>query len=588
MKKNIDIIKFIKPYIAKYIKQVGIAIIFLIAAAAITLCLPIGVRWMLDAGIHNIKPENIKESVELRQTFHTMFILIIALAIASTGRYYYVIWIGERIVADIRYDTFKHITKLSAEFFDKNKTGELISHITNDTLLIKSVAGATASMALRNILLMTGAVIAMVYTSPYLSMIVLITLPFIIAPMLIMGRIVKNRTRKAQDELANAGTNAMEAIAAIKTIQAFTQEKQIIQKFKKNIIQTFNAAKKSFAARAYLAFFAILTIFTAILVVIWIGTREMINNEMSAGMLGQFVIYSIIAASAMGSLSEVWGEIAQAAGAAQRLAETINKKTDVKISKNTKDIKKPVKGNVIFENVQFAYPTKIKKIVLKNINFKIKQGEKIAVVGTSGAGKSSMINVMLRHYDIQKGKIKIDGQDIKNINIKNLRECIGIVPQEDALFATTIFENILFAKPDAQKKEVLKAAQDALVEPFVKELVNGYQTMLAEKGLNLSAGQRQRIMIARAMLKNAPILILDEATSALDAKNEKIIQKALEKLMKNRTTIIIAHRLATIVNADRILVVDKGEIIENGNHQKLIKNNGLYAKLANIQLKNKP
>ena len=314
----------------------------------------------------------------------------------------------------------------------------------------------------------------------------------------------------------------------------------------------------------------------------------MINNEMSAGMLGQFVIYSIIAASAMGSLSEVWGEIAQAAGAAQRLAETINKKTDVKISKNTKDIKKPVKGNVIFENVQFAYPTKIKKIVLKNINFKIKQGEKIAVVGTSGAGKSSMINVMLRHYDIQKGKIKIDGQDIKNINIKNLRECIGIVPQEDALFATTIFENILFAKPDAQKKEVLKAAQDALVEPFVKELVNGYQTMLAEKGLNLSAGQRQRIMIARAMLKNAPILILDEATSALDAKNEKIIQKALEKLMKNRTTIIIAHRLATIVNADRILVVDKGEIIENGNHQKLIKNNGLYAKLANIQLKNKP
>ena len=574
-------IRFIAPYIKRYKRQVIIALIFLGGATGATLAIPIAVREMLDAGISDIINGDVKTAIrELTQTFVWLFGLAVMLAGASAGRYYYVIWIGEKIVENIRYDTFKHITKLNAEFFDQNKTAELISHITNDTTVIKSAAGATASMALRNSLLMIGAVVAMVYTSTFLSVIVILALPIVIVPMLWLGRTVKRKTRVAQDELANASATALETIEGIKIVQAFGQEKVIVQKFKSNVEKTFNAARKSFLARAYLTFVAIITIFSAILIVAWIGIQEVVGGEMTAGTLGQFIIYSILAAGAIGSLSEVWGEMAQAAGATQRLADTMQHKNNVRTKKPKVNVKMPVKGKIVFENVKFAYPTRKDKIVLKGLSATINEGENVALVGASGAGKSTLFNLIMRQYNIDGGCITLDGQDIECIEPKKIREVIGLVPQENIMFAASVFDNIVFAKPEMEKSKVMEIAEMAQVNEFVEQMSHGYDTVIGEHGHNLSAGQRQRIMIARAMISEAPIMLLDEATSALDARNEELVQTALNNLTKGKTTITIAHRTSSIVNADRILVIENGEVVEEGSHDELTINSKTYKKIT--------
>ena len=565
------------PYIVKYKIRVALAIFFLLLAAITTLTLPIAVRRVIDNGFSDSDPA-------LVNNYFTVLILIAAvLAIASSCRYYFVIWIGERIVADLRNDVFANVTRLSPEFFDKSHSGEIVSRLTADTTQIKSAVGATASLALRNVILGVGALAMMIITSPRLSLIVIAAIPLIVLPIVGFGRKVRARSRAAQDTLADATAYASESISAVRTMQAFTNGNHVRGRFSGAVDFAFDAARKAILTRSLLTGFAIFLIFASIVAVLWIGANDVLAGTMTGGTLGQFLLYAVFAGGAMGALSEVWGELSQAAGSAERLIELLSTRSAITTPAQPLPLAKPAKGEIAFDDVSFNYPTRPDQPTLEGLSMAIRPGETVAIVGPSGAGKSTLFALLLRFYDPASGQIKLDNIDIRELAEDDFRSQIALVPQDTMIFASSAAENISYGKPTATRDHVIAAAKAANAHEFIEKMPEGYETILGERGVTLSGGQRQRLAIARAILKDAPVLLLDEATSALDAESEKLVQDALENLMQGRTTLIIAHRLATVLKADRILVMDEGKVIEEGTHKALIKQKGVYAGLAKLQ-----
>lgn len=578
-KKNTSLrpLRALFPYLKKYPKLIIGAIIFLFAAAVTTLTLPLAVRRVIDHGFSS------QDTEFINNYFSVLMVVAIVLAISSGFRYYFVILLGERVISDLRKDVFAHISKLSPGFYDVNRSGEIVSRLTADTTQIKSAVGATASMALRNSILCLGALTMMFVTSLKLSMFVIIGIPLVVLPLVGFGRAVRRRSRDAQDTLADATAYASEAINATRTVQAFNAEKITTNRFGGAVENAFDAANAAIRTRAALTIFAISLVFCGVVGILWSGAHSVLEGTISAGTLGQFLLYSVLAAGSLGGLSEVWGELSQAAGAAERLDELLNEEPDIADPIAPISFPNPAKGSIEFDGVSFAYPSRPDANSLSDLSFAINPGETVAIVGPSGAGKSTLFSLLLRFYDPLQGRIKIDGVDISQARLNDVRARAAIVPQDVTIFAASVAENVAFGRQGATNNEIKQAAEMALVDEFVQDMDNGYDSMIGERGVTLSGGQRQRIAIARGMLKNAPILLLDEATSALDAQSEKLVQQALDRMMENRTTLVIAHRLSTILKSDRILVMDKGRIVEEGTHQSLSAASGIYANLAKLQ-----
>jgi ATP-binding cassette subfamily B protein len=565
------------PYVGRYKRLAFGALAFLLLATATTLTLPLAVRRMIDHGFSNA------DSAFISNYFSMLIVIAGVLALASASRYYFVITLGERVVADLRRDVFAHVATLSPAFFDRSQSGEIVSRLSADTTQIKSAVGATASLALRNTLMGIGAVIMMVATSPKLSLIAVAGIPVVVLPIVAFGRSVRRRARAAQDMLADATAYAGEQIGAIRTLQAYTNERLVTDRFGRAAESAFVAARAATRTRAVLTFFAIFAVFTSVVGVLWIGSRDVLSGALSAGTLGQFLIYAVMGAGALGALSEVWGELNQAAGATERLAELLDEVPAIAAPANPLKLPAPARGAVEFDAVSFAYPARPDQSALHELTFAVKPGETVAIVGPSGAGKSTVFSMLLRYYDPQSGAITVDRTNIARVDPAELRRLIAVVPQDPVIFADSAASNIGFGRPEASRTEIEAAADAASADGFIRALSEGYDTSLGERGVTLSGGQRQRIAIARAILRDAPILLLDEATSALDAESETAVQAALERLMKGRTTLVIAHRLATVLKADRILVMEDGRIVEQGTHEALVKKKGLYARLAKLQ-----
>ncbi|MCX8292992.1 ABC transporter transmembrane domain-containing protein [Phyllobacterium sp. 0TCS1.6A] len=576
-RRTLKPLRRIIPYMTRYKPWLAGALVSLALAAGTTLTLPLAVRRMIDHGFSG------SNGAFINNYFGMLVLLAALLAIASAGRYYFVITLGERIVSDLRRDVFGHLTTLSPSFFDNSRSGEIVSRLTADTTQIKSTVGATASIALRNIILALGAMAMMIITSAKLSGLVILAIPVIIIPLIAFGRSVRRRSRRAQDQLADATAYASESIVSMRTVQAFTNEHLATSRFGQAVEDAFAAARASVLARAFLTAFAIFLIFSSVVAVLWFGSRDVLSGAMTPGTLGQFLLYSVFAAGALGALSEVWGELSQAAGAAERLAEILDETPAIRAPTRPAPLPSPARGGISFEKVGFNYPARPDAPALNGLDFAARPGETIAIVGPSGAGKSTVFALLLRYYDPVSGRILIDGVDLKDADPADIRSRIAIVPQDTTIFAATARENIGFGRPGADDAEIEAAAKAALAHEFILELDHGYDTQLGERGVMLSGGQRQRIAIARAILRDAPILLLDEATSALDAESEMLVQQALDHLMQGRTTLVIAHRLATVLKADRILVLEHGRIVEEGTHQTLVKANGVYASLAKLQ-----
>ncbi|MGJ5092340.1 ABC transporter ATP-binding protein/permease [Bradyrhizobium oligotrophicum] len=567
----------LSPYVLRYRGRAFLALIALTVAALTTLLVPIAVRRMIDFGFT-------PKGIELINSYFSVMIAVVAvLALASAARYYLVMTIGERIVADLRRDVFAHLMSLSPSFFDSARSGELVSRLTADTTQIKSAAGASVSIALRNLLLFIGATAMMVITSPKLSGFVLLAIPLIVLPLVAFGRWVRRLSRNAQDTLADASAYASELIGSIRTVQAYTSEKLAAARFGGEVEQAYEAARVSTQARGVLTAIIIFIVFSSVVAILWVGSHDVLTGAISAGRLGQFVLYAAFAAAGLGQLSEVWGEVSAASGAAERLFELLHVQPEITAPAQPRPMPEPARGDLGFDHVSFAYPSRPDVRVLDDVSFAISAGEKVAIVGPSGAGKSTLFHLLLRFYDPASGSISFDGVPVRAADPRKMRERIALVPQESVVFATSARENIRFGRPEATDAEVERAADLAHASEFIRRLPNGFDAALGERGVTLSGGQRQRIAIARAILRDAPLLLLDEATSALDAESETLVQTALEGLMKDRTTLVIAHRLATVLSCDRILVMDRGRIVEQGTHTSLVAANGLYARLARLQ-----
>jgi ATP-binding cassette, subfamily B, bacterial len=565
------------PYMARYRGRAFLALIALTVAAITTLLVPVAVRRMIDFGF---TPEGI---ALINSYFSVMIAVVAVLALASASRFYLVMTIGERIVADLRRDVFAHLMSLSPAFFDSARSGELISRLTADTTQIKSAVGASVSVALRNVLMFVGAIMMMVITSPRLSGFVLLAIPLIVLPLVAFGRWVRRLSRNAQDTLADATAYASELVGAIRTVQAYTGERLADARFGGEVEQAYEAARTSTQARAVLTAIIIFIVFTSVVAILWIGSHDVLTGTISPGRLGQFVLYTAFAAAGLGQLSEVWGEVSAASGAAERLFEILRVRPEIAAPAAPRALPKPARGDVSFENVSFAYPMRPDVLVVDRVSFSVRAGEKVAIVGPSGAGKSTLFHMLLRFYDPASGTISFDDVPVNAADPREVRSQIALVPQDSVVFATSARENIRFGRPEAGDAEVERAAELAHATEFIRRMPKGFDAQLGERGVTLSGGQRQRIAIARAILRDAPLLLLDEATSALDAESETLVQTALEELMRHRTTLVIAHRLATVLSCDRIMVMDQGRIVEQGTHASLVAANGLYARLARLQ-----
>jgi ATP-binding cassette, subfamily B, bacterial len=565
------------PYVARYRGRAALAFISLTVAAITTLVVPIAVRRMIDFGF---SPEGI---ALINSYFSVMIAIVAVLAAASASRYYLVMTIGERIVADLRRDVFAHLVSLSPAFFDSARSGELVSRLTADTTQIKSAVGASVSIALRNMMLFIGATAMMVITSPKLSGFVLLAIPLIVIPLVAFGRWVRRLSRNAQDTLADASAYASELISSIRTVQAYTSERLATGRFGGDVEAAYEAARSSTRARAVLTLIIIFIVFSSVVAILWVGSHDVLTGQITPGRLGQFVLYAAFAATGLGQLSEVWGEVSAASGAAERLFEILRVKSQITAPPKPVALPVPARGDVGFDNVSFAYPTRPDVLAIDNVSLAVKAGEKVAIVGPSGAGKSTLFHLLLRFYDPARGTISVDGVPVRSADPVDVRARIALVPQDTVVFAASARENIRFGRPDATDAEVERAADLAHATEFLRRLPGGFEAQLGERGVTLSGGQRQRIAIARAILRDAPLLLLDEATSALDAESETLVQTALEELMRHRTTLVIAHRLATVLSCDRIMVMDQGRIVEQGTHAELVAANGLYARLARLQ-----
>ena len=565
------------PYIARYRWRAIAALVALLLAAVATLLVPIAVRRMIDFGFS-------RESANLIDSYFAVMIAIVAvLALASAARFYLVTSLGERIVADLREGVFGHLVSLSLAYFDEAKSGELISRLSADTTQVKAAVGASVSVALRNSVLFVGAAAMMVVTSPRLSAFVLAVIPVIVLPLYGFGRAVRRRSRMAQDTLADATAYASELIGAVRVLQAFTNEALARHRFGAAVERAYRAARDSIKARAILTAIAIFLVFASVVVVLWVGAQDVLAGRMTPGRLSQFVLYAVLAAAGLGQLSEVWGELSQASGAAERLFEILNLRPAIVPPPRPMALPEPPRGEVAFADVRFSYPARPRSPVLDGVSFDVRQGEKLAIVGPSGAGKSTIFHLILRFYDPSSGAIKFDGVPLVAVDPLALRRRIALVPQDAVVFAASIRDNIRFGRPGASDAEVERAAELAHALEFIGLLPEKFDTMVGERGVMLSGGQRQRIAIARAVLRAAPLLLLVEATSALDAESETLVKDALGRLMQDRTTVVIAHRLATVLSCDRILVMEAGRIVEQGTHGKLIAAAGLYARLARLQ-----
>jgi ATP-binding cassette subfamily B protein len=568
------------PYVGRYRARAAAAFAALLAAALATLAVPLAVRRMIDFGFTH-------ESINLIDSYFAVMIAVAGvLALASAARYYLVTTLGERIVADLRSEVFGHITGLSVAFFDQAKTGEMVSRLTADTTQVKAAVGSSVSVALRNLVLFFGAAAMMVVTSPRLSLFVLAAIPVIVLPLYGFGRAVRRRSRAAQDTLADASAYASELIGSVRILQAFTNESLARGRFAAAVESAYRAAVASTRARAILTAIAIFLVFSSVVVVLWVGAQDVMAGAITPGRLSQFVLYAVFAASGLGQLSEMWGEISQASGAAERLFEILQVRPVIERPAQPLPLPEPARGEIAFDAVRFAYPARPEVFVLDGVSLAVRRGEKIAIVGPSGAGKSTIFNLIMRFYDPVSGTITFDGVPLTAADPAQLRRHIALVPQDPVVFAASLADNIRFGRPQASDADVERAAELALASEFIRRLPEGFATPVGERGVTLSGGQRQRVAIARAILRDAPLLLLDEATSSLDSESEKLVQAALEHLMAERTTLVIAHRLATVLSCDRILVMDAGRIVEEGTHERLAAAGGLYARLARLQFQN--
>lgn len=572
--RDLRVLRPLLGYLRPYRLAIVGALIALIIAAGTVMTMGQGLRLLIDRGFR---------SELLDQALLVFLVVIVVLALASYSRFFLVSWIGERVVADIRRAIFQHIIKLSPGFFEVTPTGEVLSRLTTDTTLLQVIIGSSVSIALRNTLLFVGCSIMLAVTNPRLTGFVFLFVPLVIVPIIFFGRRVRRFSRESQDRLADVGAFGTETLSSVRTMQAFTHEAIDRERFTTHVENAFATAIDRVRARAFLTAIVIMLVFGAVGAILWLGGKDVIANRITAGELSAFVFYAVIVAGSVGAISEVFGDLQRAAGATERLLELLSTQPDIAAPESPVSLSDPPNGQLSLEQVKFAYPSRPDTPALVGFDLDVKPGETIAIVGPSGAGKSTVFQLLLRFYDPQSGRVTVDGVEIRDVDPAQLRSRFGLVPQDPVIFSADAAENIRYGRPDANDTDVRAAAEAAAATEFIDRLPDGIHTHLGEKGVRLSGGQRQRIAIARAILRNPTFLLLDEATSALDAESEQLVQQALERLMANRTTIVIAHRLATVLAADRIVVMDRGKVVAQGTHAQLIKRGGLYARLAELQ-----